>query len=65
MKKLNERKSIGFGNILVSTSSPKNNPVIINNIDDFYKHFGRPDNSFMLEKRRKKIERIQKIINNK
>ena len=40
----------------------KNKPILINNIDDFHKFFGKPDNSLLLKIRRIKIERIKQQI---
>jgi hypothetical protein len=40
----------------------KNKPILINNIDDFHKYFGNPDNSFVLKMRKIKLERLKSKI---
>ena len=42
-----------------------NKPIFIKDIEDFYKYFGRPDSSFILKIRMKKLEKIKKMINEK
>ena len=40
----------------------KNKPIIINNIDDFHKYFGNPDNFLVLKIRKLKLERLKSQI---